>query len=89
MPAISMFYGIIIYIYFFDTEKHHKPHLHAEYGEYSAALSIEDGEVLSGHLPKKKLRMVQAWISIHEDELLANWKLASSGKEPFKISPLK
>ena len=57
--------------------------------EYEATLSITDGELLSSSLPKKKLKMVQAWIAIHEDELMADWKLASDGKEPFKVSPLK
>lgn len=84
-----MFYGIIIYMYFFDNKKHHKPHVHAEYGEYAAVLSIEDGELLDGRLPNKKLKMVQAWIAIHEDELMANWKLAIEGKDLFRIDPLR
>lgn len=33
MPAISMFYGIIVYIYFLDNKKHHVPHIHVQYGE--------------------------------------------------------
>ena len=89
MPTISMFYGIIIYMYFFDNKKHHKPHVHAEYGEYAAVLSIEDGELLDGRVPNKKLKMVQAWIAIHEDELMANWKLATEGKDLFRIDPLR
>ena len=89
MPTISMFYGIIIYMYFFDNKKHHKPHVHAEYGEHTAVLSIEDGELLDGRLPNKKLKMVQAWIAIHEDELMANWKLAIEGKDLFRIDPLR
>jgi hypothetical protein len=31
MPAISMFYGIIIYMYFFDNKMHYLPHIHAKY----------------------------------------------------------
>ena len=89
MPTISMFYGIIIYMYFFDNKKHHTPHLHAEYAEYKAVLSIEDGEILDGSLPKKQLKMVQAWIAIHEEELFADWKLALEGQELFRIDPLK
>ena len=84
-----MFYGIIIYMYFFDNKKHNKPHVHAEYGEHTAVLSIEGGEVLDGRLPNKKLKMVQAWIAIHEDELMANWKLAVAGKDLFRIDPLR
>jgi hypothetical protein len=47
--------------------------------------------VLKGkpELPNKKLKMVQAWIAIHEEELVADWKLASEGKEIFNIDPLR
>ncbi len=34
MPTISMFYGILILMYFYDNKKHSCPHIHAEYGEY-------------------------------------------------------
>lgn len=27
MPTISMFYGIVIYLYFFDDERHKLPHI--------------------------------------------------------------
>jgi len=27
MPAISMFYGIIIYMYFMDNKQHKAPHM--------------------------------------------------------------
>jgi len=33
--------------------------------------------------------MVQVWVDLHRDELLANWELATSGVEPFRIDPLK
>ena len=89
MPTLSMFYGIIVYMYFFDNKKHKMPHVHAEFGEYKAVFSIRDGELLDGNLPRKKLKMVQAWIAIHEDELMANWKLAVTGNEVFKITPLR
>ncbi len=89
MPTISMFYGIIIYMYFFDDKRHHMPHVHAEYAEHKAVLSLKDGDVLDGSLPKKQLKMVQAWIAIHEKELLADWKLATDGQELFRIDPLK
>lgn len=33
--------------------------------------------------------MVQVWIDLHRDELLADWELASAGEELFRIDPLK
>jgi hypothetical protein len=79
MPAISMFYGIIIYMYFFDDRKHHRPHIHAHYSDESAIFAIDDGELLSGKLPGNKLKLVSAWIEIHKEELLADWALAIQG----------
>ena len=89
MPTISMFYGILIHLYYFDNEKHHLPHIHARFQGHTASFAIESGECLSGDLPKGKARLVQAWIEIHRDELLADWELAINGEEPFKIEPLK
>ena len=83
-----MFYGIIS-MYSFDSNKYNKPHIHAEYGEHAAVFSTEDGQLINGGLPNKKLKMVQAWIAIHEDELMANWKLSVEGKDLFRIDPLK
>ena len=53
-----------------------------------AVYSIIDGSVLSGELPPKKHKLVVAWIEIHQEDLLADWKLASMGKKPFPIRGL-
>lgn len=84
-----MFYGIIIYMYFFDNRKHYKPHIHAFYGENEAIIAIETSEILSGGLPTNKMKLVEAWIVIHRDELMANWKLATDGLQLYQIEPLK
>ncbi|HLN85733.1 MAG TPA: DUF4160 domain-containing protein [Candidatus Limnocylindrales bacterium] len=42
-----------------------------------------------GYSPSGKMRLVQAWIEIHRDELMADWRLAVNGEEVFKIDPLK
>ena len=57
MPVISGFYGIIIRMYFQQSE-HNPPHIHAIYGENMAAININSGEVLEGELPPKALEMV-------------------------------
>lgn len=88
MPALSMFFGIIIYMYSEVNERHNLPHIHAEYQDYEAVISF-DGELIEGDFPRKKLKLIEAWIEIHADELAANWKLLSDGKEAFKIEPLR
>ena len=89
MAVIAMFYGIIISMYYFDKRKHHLPHIHVKYQEQEAVISISDGEVLEGQLKANKLKLVQAWLEIHQEELMADWELASSGQIVFKIDPLK
>ena len=89
MPTISMFYGIIIRMLFMDTQQHHLPHLHVEYQGKKATISLPDGNLLEGDLPAKKLRLVQSWITIHEDELMADWALAVNGEPVFPIDPLR
>ena len=88
MPIISMFYGIIIRMYLIDSRRHGVPHIHARYAESEASISISEGEVMAGELPRKQLRLVQAWIELHRDELVADWELAVSGETPYKIAPL-
>jgi hypothetical protein len=89
MPVISMFYGIIVLMYYFDNKKHHLPHIHVQYSDEEAVISIPDGDVLEGSIKAAKLKLVQAWIEIHQDELMADWKLAVNGQQVFKIDPLK
>ena len=72
MPTISMFYGIIVRMLFLDNQQHHSPHIHVEYQGVQAVLEIPGGTLLEGQLPTKKLRLLQAWIDIHEEELMAD-----------------
>lgn len=85
MPAISMFYGIIIKFYFDD---HNPPHFHAEYQNEKALFNM-DGEVIKGAFPTKQKALVTAWALLHQDELKANWELAKNGEKVFNIEPLR
>jgi len=88
MPTISMFYGIIVRMYCSPGE-HNPPHIHVYYQDDNAIVSIPDGEILSGEIPNRKLRLVQAWVELHSEELMANWKLVTNGELPFKADPLR
>ena len=75
-------------MFFRDIEKHHTPHIHAEYQGDVAVYSIPNGDVLTGNLPPSKHKIIVAWIEIHKDDLLADWNLAVEGKKPFPIKGL-
>ncbi len=89
MPVISMFYGVIVMMYYFDNRRHHEPHIHVRYSDEEAVVSISDGELIEGSIRANKLKLLQAWIEIHQEDLMANWQLAVNGQPIFKIDPLK
>ena len=89
MAPLSIFYGIIISMFYGDNKKHKRPHIHAQYQDFEASFSIPDGEMIEGSLPPKKIKLVQAWIIMHEEDLMANWELATHENNIFKIEPLK
>ncbi|WP_198146012.1 DUF4160 domain-containing protein [Desulfonatronovibrio magnus] len=51
--------------------------MHANYAEYDAVISIPEGEVLSGEMPENKLKLIKAWVEIHQEDLrpIGNWQL--------------
>jgi hypothetical protein len=85
MPTLSIFFGIVIQMYWSD---HNPPHFHALYAEHEALIDIQTLEVLRGSLPKRALAMVLEWTQEHQTELLAAWELASRNEHPPKIEPL-
>jgi hypothetical protein len=88
MPILSLFYGIIVRMYMESSEKHKKPHVHAEYSGDEVVVAL-DGEILEGAIPTSKMKLLAAWMEIHKDDLEANWKLLSNGEQYFRIDPLK
>ena len=72
MPVLSRFYGIIIRMYFQQSE-HNPPHIHAIYGEHVAAIDFQKKKVIEGELPQKALELVYEWIDNHKKELKNIW----------------
>jgi len=83
-----MFYGILIMMYKEAGGKHNKPHIHADFSGEEVVISL-DGEILEGSIPRNKQKLVDAWMEIHKEDLVANWKLLSNGQQFFRIDPLK
>lgn len=89
MPVISMFYGLIISMYYLDTKQHSHPHIHVRFAELEAIYQIPDGFLLEGSLPSNKEKLIKAWVEIHKEDLMADWQLAVTGNKVFTIDPLK
>jgi len=89
MAIISMFYGLIISMYYGDNKQHRLPHIHVKYQDEEAVFSIPDGILIDGSLPQNKVQLVKAWIVLHSEELMANWELATNQQNIFRIEPLR
>lgn len=85
MPTISIFYGILIQMFWND---HPPPHFHVRYANYRARVSIEEPKIISGTLPRTAERLVLEWAQLHQTELMENWLLCECQQTPAKIDPL-
>lgn len=86
MPTISVFYGILIQMFWND---HAPPHFHALYGEFEVVIDIQTLKIIEGKMPRRALALILEWASLHRDDLTKDWKLCEARKMPHKIPPLE
>jgi hypothetical protein len=87
VPRLSYFYGITIKM-FWSEVNHSTPHFHAYYAEYKASFDLA-GNLIVGELPRRQLRLVQAWAELRAQELQADWELAAGERPLDPIDPLR
>ena len=86
MPTLSIFFGIVIRMYYDD---HPPPHFHAIYGERETKIAIETLEVIEGKLPRRALGLVLDWAELHRQELGDNWNRGQEHAPLIPIPPLE
>jgi hypothetical protein len=86
MPTISIFFGIVIRLFF---NEHAPPHFHAQYGEFKATINIQTLELIEGRLPRRAMELVLDWAELHQAELLEDWRLCQAHQPPLQIEPLQ
>lgn len=86
MPTLSVFYGIVIQMYWRD---HAPPHFHALYGEHEVLLDLRDLRTIRGSLPRRAMALVLEWAAEHREELMEDWDLCSQLMPPRRIEPLR
>lgn len=89
MPELCRFFGIIIRMYAEVGGPHHVPHFHAYYQNEVGIYSLDPIELITGALPKRQHRLVEAWAELHQAELINDWQLLQDGRKPTPILPLK
>ncbi len=86
MPAISIFFGIVIKMYCND---HRPPYFHAEYQGKKGIFNFA-GKPTAGNVTSKvALRLIKEWAGRHKHELMVNWKRVESKKPLNLIEPLE
>lgn len=60
-----------------------------QYADQEAVIALPEGNVLEGEIKTAKMKLIQAWLEIHREELMADWRLAVEGQPIFKIEPLR
>jgi hypothetical protein len=85
MPTISLFYGIVIQMFW---REHGPPHFHALYAEHEALIDLVELRVIRGSLPRRAMALVLEWAAEHREELMEDWKLCSQMQPPKPIAPL-
>jgi uncharacterized protein DUF4160 len=86
VPIISIFFGIIVRMYY----KEHEPaHFHAEHQGQDGKFDF-GGKMIAGHIQSKTaLRLIREWAVLHRAELEANWARMKAGQPLDKIAPLE
>jgi len=74
---------------YLGKKEHTPPHFHAYYQDFKGIFDINSCEMTEGNLPKRQIRLIEAWAELHKDELLADWQLAQNGELPYRIDPLQ
>jgi hypothetical protein len=85
MPKISLFYGILIQMFWKDPAP---PHFHVRYAGFKAQIDIGTLEVINGDLPRRALALVLEWAQEHRAESMEDWNLCSQSHPPKQIAPL-
>jgi Domain of unknown function (DUF4160) len=68
---------------------HHVPHFHAYYQDDVGIFAFNPVGLIAGSLPKKQMRLVEAWAELHQAELDADWRRLQTGLKPTPINPLR
>jgi len=86
MPVVSMFFGIVIRMYY---REHEPAHFHAEYSGRWGVFDLS-GSAIRGSLGSRRAqRLVRLWALKNRPRLETNWQRAAAGEAILPIPPLE
>lgn len=88
MKLVCAFYGVVI-AFAPPRKKEVAPFVIAQWQGHEAAIDVASNRVLYGQLPAHKLMLVNAWIEIRREEIVASWHAGRVTGEYFRLAPLR
>ena len=71
------------------ADDHNPPHFHAYYAETEVLVNINTLTIFTGRLPPRAVGLVMEWATLHQNELLDNWRRVQEHQPVEKIDPLQ
>jgi hypothetical protein len=76
VPVISIFFGIVIRMYY----KEHEPrHFHAEHQAVEGKFDFDGNQIIGNITSRNALDLIRQWAQLHRAALNANWSKTKSG----------
>jgi len=89
LKLIAAFYGVMIGFTAARTRKDTAPFVVVLCDGAEAGVDVASNALLFGALPANKLLLVNAWIELHREELIASWHAGRLTGEYMKVEPLR
>ncbi len=86
MPIISVFFGIVVRMFYKD---HEPAHFHAEYQGQQGKFGFDGIQMVGNVQSGTALRLIAEWAAAHRAELERNWEMMKAGRPLERIEPLE
>ena len=86
MPVISVFFGIVIRMYF---REHEPKHFHAEHQAQEGKFDFDGNQIVGNITSRNALGLIQQWAQLNREALEVNWAKIQSGQPLDRIPPLE
>jgi Domain of unknown function (DUF4160) len=71
MPTLTTIDSLTIHIY--ARNEHNPPHIHVKHKDQEVKIAIQNGQILAGEIPPKKLKVALRWLSENKEKCLLTW----------------
>ena len=86
MPVISIFFGIVIRMYY---REHEPKHFHAEHQAQHGKFDFDGNQIVGNITSRNALDLIRQWALANRPALEANWSKITARQPLDRIPPLE